>query len=106
MERQGYPALIDLPGGDNRAVSALLTGGWGFAPVLLAALPRSFGPYATLMLLGFAVGICGHVFRSRWLVAIGVMLIFIGAFLLPLLLKATTNNEPPPPPRVPAGAGG
>ena len=46
-------------------------------------LPRSFGPYATLMLLGFLVGIVGHIFRSRWLVAIGILLIFIGAFLLP-----------------------
>jgi hypothetical protein len=40
------------------------------------------------------------------LVGIGVALIVIGAFLLPLALKATTNDEPPPPPRVPAGMAG
>jgi hypothetical protein len=87
-------------------VSALFTAGWALIPTLVAALPRSFGPYATLMLLGFAIGIFGHLARSRWLVAIGVILIFVGAFLLPLVLKATTNNEPPPPPRVPAGMAG
>jgi hypothetical protein len=72
----------------------------------LAELPRNFGPYATLMLLGFCIGILGHLTRSRWLVTIGIMLIVVGAFLLPLVLKATTNDEPPPPPRVPAGVAG
>ncbi|MGH2982598.1 MAG: hypothetical protein ACRDKV_11220 [Solirubrobacterales bacterium] len=84
----------------------LLTAALALAPELSAALPREFGPYVTLMLLGFAIGILGHLTRSRWLVAIGVMLIVIGAFLLPLVLKATTNDEPPPPPRAAAGTAG
>ena len=84
-------------------MSALLVSAAAIGPALVAALPRSFGPYATLMLLGFLIGIVGHIFRSRWLVAIGVLLIFIGAFLLPLALKATTNDEPPPPPHADAG---
>ena len=71
-------------------------------PAPLAALPRNFGPYATLMLLGFVIGIVGHLTRSRWLVGIGIALIIVGAFLLPLVLKATTSDEPPPPPTVPA----
>ena len=75
-------------------------------PAPLAALPRDFGPYATLMLLGFCVGILGHITRSRWLVAIGILLILVGALLLPLVLKATTNDEPPPPPRASAGVAG
>jgi hypothetical protein len=75
-------------------------------PAPLAALPRDFGPYATLMLLGFCVGILGHLTRSRWLVAIGILLILVGALLLPLVLKATTNDEPPPPPRASAGVAG
>jgi len=87
-------------------VSPLLTAGSALIPELVAALPREFGPYVTLMLLGFVVGICGHLTRSRWLVAIGVMLIVIGAFLLPLVLKATTNDEPPPPPRAAAEVAG
>jgi hypothetical protein len=75
-------------------------------PELLAALPREFGPYVTLVLLGFVIGVIGHLTRSRWLVTIGVLLIFIGAFLLPLVLKSTTNDEPPPPPSVSAGRAG
>lgn len=75
-------------------------------PALFAELPRNFGPYATLMLLGFVLGILGHLSRSRWLVTVGIILIVTGAFLLPLVLKATTNDEPPPPPRVPAGIAG
>jgi hypothetical protein len=75
-------------------------------PELLAALPREFGPYVTLVLLGFVIGAIGHLVRSRWLVTIGVLLIVVGAFLLPLVLKTTTNDEPPPPPRVTAGASG
>jgi sulfite exporter TauE/SafE len=86
-------------------VLPLLADGTTLVPTLLAALPRNFGPYATLMLLGFFVGIVGHLSRSRWLVTIGLLLIFIGAFLLPLALKATTSDEPPPP-RVPAGIAG
>ena len=83
-------------------MSALLTLG----PELLAALPREFGPYVSLMLLGFVFGILGHMTRSRWLVAIGLLLILIGAFLLPLLLKASTNDDPPAPPRAAAGSAG
>src|SRR5919198_6468878 len=103
MEGKDTRHLGGRPGRDNRAVSALLAAGSGLVPTLIGALPRSFGPYATLMMAGFVIGILGHLSRSRWLVAIGVILIFIGAFLLPLALRATTNEEPPPPPTVPGG---
>jgi hypothetical protein len=83
---------------------ALLAAGAAAVPTLVGALPRNFGPYITLVLLGFLVGIVGHIARSRWLVTVGVILIVIGAFLLPLVLRATTSDEPPPPPRVPSGA--
>jgi sulfite exporter TauE/SafE len=84
----------------------LLAAAATLVPGVVAALSREFGPYVTLMLLGFVVGILGHLTRSRWLVAIGVILIFVGAFLLPLVLKVTTNDEPPPPPRAAAGMAG
>ncbi|HWB69638.1 MAG TPA: hypothetical protein VG518_06640, partial [Solirubrobacterales bacterium] len=54
-------------------------------PAPLALLPHSVGPYAALMVIGFAIGIGGHLFKVRWLVAAGVVLIFLGALLFPLL---------------------
>ena len=41
-------------------------------------------PYVTLMLVGLAVGILGHLFRSKTMVVIGVGAVFLGTFLLPL----------------------
>ena len=64
------------------------------APPLAELLPHSFGPYAALMLIGFAIGIAGHLSRSRWLVAIGIICIFLGAFLFPLALNLTTEKPP------------
>jgi hypothetical protein len=58
-------------------------------------LPRSIGPYLSLMLVGFFVGILGHLSRSKWLVAIGVIIVFLAAFLFPLALNVTTDDKPP-----------
>ena len=44
------------------------------------------------MLSGFAIGILGHLSSSRWLVAAGVILICLGAFLFPLALNADHRN--------------
>jgi hypothetical protein len=60
---------------------------------LAALLPQSAGPYIALMLIGFAVGIFGHLSSARWLVAAGIILIFLGAFLFPLAVNFT--EEPP-----------
>jgi len=62
----------------------------------LALLPRSPGFYIALMLIGFAVGVLGHLTRTRWLIAAGIGLIFLGAFLFPLAANLTTENRPPP----------
>ena len=62
---------------------------------LAALLPQSIGPYIALMLCGFAVGILGHLSSSRALVAAGVILIALGAFLFPLALDLTTDKDPP-----------
>lgn len=56
---------------------------------LAALLPQSVTPYVALMLAGFAVGILGHLAGSRWLVASGVILIALGAMLLPLAAHLT-----------------
>jgi hypothetical protein len=63
---------------------------------LAALLPHSPTPYIALMLIGFLVGILGHLAGARWLVAVGVILIFLGALLFPLLANVTTENRPAP----------
>lgn len=57
-------------------------------------LPHSAGPYVALMLIGFVVGILGHLTGLRWLVASGIVLIFLGAFLFPLALNLTESTPP------------
>jgi hypothetical protein len=63
---------------------------------LAELLPHSPTPYIALMLAGFVIGILGHLSRARWLVAAGVILIFLGALLFPLLANVTTEDRPPP----------
>ena len=61
---------------------------------LAGLLPHSADPYVALVLIGFAVGILGHLSSSRWLVAAGIVLIFLGAFLFPLALNLTESTPP------------
>jgi hypothetical protein len=63
-------------------------------PPLAAVLPHSIGPYIAVMLSGFAIGIFGHMSRSRWLVVAGIVLVFLGAFLFPLALNVSTETPP------------
>jgi hypothetical protein len=59
-----------------------------------ALLPHSIGPYIVVMLSGFAIGTFGHLSSSRVLVLTGVILVFLGAFLLPVALNITTQTPP------------
>jgi hypothetical protein len=59
--------------------------------------PHSPGPYAALMMVGFAIGILGHLFKVKWLVLSGVILIFLGALLFPLAAANLTHQSGPPP---------
>jgi hypothetical protein len=43
-------------------------------------------PYVTLMLVGLAVGVLGHLTRVKTLVVLGVGAVFLGTFVLPLAL--------------------
>ncbi len=65
-------------------------------PPLAALLPDSPGPYVAMLLIGFATGALGHMIRQRWLVVVGIALIFLGAFLFPIAVKLTTDKSPPP----------
>ena len=58
-------------------------------PPLATLLPQAHGPYVALLLIGFAVGILGHLAGARWLVAAGVILIALGAMLLPFVAHLT-----------------
>lgn len=62
---------------------------------LAALLPHSAGPYVALMLIGFAIGILGHLTTARWLVVAGIILVFLGAFLFPLAVNLTQEKPPP-----------
>jgi hypothetical protein len=62
-----------------------------FLPIA-TLLPHSAGPYIALMLIGFAIGILGHLTAARWLVAAGVILIFLGTLLFPLALNLTEES--------------
>jgi hypothetical protein len=54
---------------------------------ILADLRTSPTPFIVLMGIGFLIGIGGHLYGSRFIVAIGVMLIFLATLLLPLTLN-------------------
>jgi hypothetical protein len=55
----------------------------------LLAFSPSPVPFVVLMMLGFVLGVAGHVYRSRPLVATGIGMIFIATLLLPLAIYAS-----------------
>jgi cytosine/uracil/thiamine/allantoin permease len=61
-----------------------------------AALPHSPGAYLAIVLVGFAIGILGHLFKVRWLVGVGIALIVLGALLLPFAAGIPSNEKSPP----------
>ena len=71
-------------------IFGVLAGAVGF-------LPERLAPYISLMLAGFFVGALGHITRSRWLVASGILLVFLATFLFPLVLLAGEENPPEAP---------
>ncbi|OLE38238.1 MAG: hypothetical protein AUG48_02400 [Actinobacteria bacterium 13_1_20CM_3_68_9] len=66
--------------------------------LLAGILPQSVGPYVSLMMAGFLVAVVGHLSRSRWLVALGIILVFLAAMALPLALNVLTDHPEPPGP--------
>ncbi len=61
-----------------------------------ALLPHGPGPYVVLMLAGFVIGLFGHLIRARWLIAAGVVLIFLGALLFPLAVNFSGETASTP----------
>ena len=50
-------------------------------------------PFVVMMAAGFVVGVAGHVARARSLVALGVGLIFLATFFLPLLINVARSGS-------------
>jgi len=61
-----------------------------------AALPHSPGAYIAIVLVGFAIGTLGHLFKVKWLVGVGIALIVLGALLLPFAAGIPSNEKSPP----------
>jgi hypothetical protein len=57
--------------------------------VTLFAFAPSPVPFIVLMGVGFVVGVTGHVYGSRPLIATGIGLVLIATLLLPLAVYAT-----------------
>ena len=49
-------------------------------------------PLIAVMALGFAVGLAGHLIRSKSLIVIGIGLIFLATFVLPLITRALQDR--------------
>jgi hypothetical protein len=62
-------------------------------PPVADVLPSSISPYLLLMLAGFVVGTLGHLYKSKVVVATGIIMIFMATLLLPLAVIAT-EEEP------------
>jgi hypothetical protein len=54
--------------------------------VLADSFRTSPNPFIVLLLAGFAVGIFGHLYGSRFVVAIGVAIVFTATLVIPLVL--------------------
>jgi uncharacterized membrane protein YedE/YeeE len=50
-------------------------------------------PFVLMMVAGFVIGVAGHVMRSRSIVALGIGLIFLATFLLPLLINLSRSSS-------------
>ena len=66
--------------------------------LLAGILPQTVGPYVSLMMAGFLIAIVGHLSRSRWLIAVGIIVVFLAAAALPLALNAFSAQPEPPGP--------
>jgi hypothetical protein len=45
--------------------------------------------FVALLLAGFAIGILGHIFKAKTMVATGILMIFLATVGLPLWLQLT-----------------
>ena len=51
--------------------------------------PTDPGPYVAVLIAGFIIGTAGHIFKSKTMVAMGILMIALVTFLIPLYLAIT-----------------
>ena len=78
--------------GPIAAVLAQLSGG---------AESHQVAPYVIVFAVGFLTAIAGHLFRLRWMVALGILMILAATLLLPIAINLFEERPEPPGPRVP-----
>jgi hypothetical protein len=49
------------------------------------------------MVAGFVVGVFGHLIRSRWVIATGVVIVLLATLLFPLAINVFEEQPEPPP---------
>ena len=50
-------------------------------------------PFVILMIAGFVIGVIGHIIRAKGLVALGIGMIFLATFLLPLITNVLKSQQ-------------
>jgi hypothetical protein len=50
-------------------------------------------PFVAMMLVGFVIGVVGHITRTKALVVLGIGLIFLATFLLPLAANVLKSGS-------------
>jgi hypothetical protein len=50
-------------------------------------------PFIILMVAGFVIGVIGHIVRAKGLVALGIGMIFLATFLLPLITNVLKSQQ-------------
>ena len=50
-------------------------------------------PFIVLMIVGFVIGVIGHIIRAKGLVALGIGMIFLATFLLPLVTNVLKSQQ-------------
>jgi hypothetical protein len=71
---------------------------WGLLPPAFFYDPSpEFGtdprPFVALMIAGFVIGVFGHIARVKSLVALGIVLVFLATFLLPLAANVLKSGS-------------
>ena len=50
-------------------------------------------PFVVLMVVGFVIGVIGHITRIKGLIALGIGMIFLATFLLPLITNVVKSQQ-------------